>query len=683
MARAKTTKKAAATISKKAEARIVELSLQNPDFGAKRLVPLLEQENIAASHSRVYGILKRNGLQTREKRLAKLEQKPPLKKASAPKKSPTKGPDETSDQIIAASLENPEFGAKRLASLLKERDISVSSSAVYTILKRHGLQNRAARLKRLKEKVTKPAQVRKASSADITPVVEDRIVETALQNPEFGAKRLLPLLQDSGIEISTSRVYSILKRRGLQTRKLRLAKLDEPGSTQETPGPEEAATELTPEIEERIVDVSLENPDFGARRLAGLMAEEGISISSAAVYALLKRHGMQTRALRKSRIELHRLTDDDAPDRIEAESPRAVPMPETPEEPEHDAEETVDDTADTPPVAQVPPVPPAPAKTPLRARWFFYLADVLLLALVGYLGYLGYHAVINFKQARTAAVAVAAVKPQQAPPALKPQPAVQPLQGYQKIWERNLFNIPEKKAPEPKKEIPIEKIALAQKNIGLKLVGTVVAHDANFSRAVVHVSKTREQEAFREGDQAGKAKIKKILRNKVIITTAKGDLLLTVEDKDFGKGRNGGSKQRRGPTSLKSSQPTDAQMRSGSSGAQASRRRTRSINLKREDVQASLANTDQLLEDLTISPFMQDDQPAGFIISKIPRGSILTRMGLRNGYVVTQINDQTITGPEQAAEFFKTLAEGGEVSIQIRRSRGVRRRSRQINLNIE
>jgi len=34
MARAKTTKKAAARISKKSEALIVELSLQNPDFGA-------------------------------------------------------------------------------------------------------------------------------------------------------------------------------------------------------------------------------------------------------------------------------------------------------------------------------------------------------------------------------------------------------------------------------------------------------------------------------------------------------------------------------------------------------------------------------------------------------------------------------------------------------------------------
>ena len=89
------------------------------------------------------------------------------------------------------------------------------------------------------------------------------------------------------------------------------------------------------------------------------------------------------------------------------------------------------------------------------------------------------------------------------------------------------------------------------------------------------------------------------------------------------------------------------------------------------------------MEELSITPYMQDDEPAGFIISKIPRGSVLTKMGLRNGYVVTQVNDTEITGPEQAAEFFRTLADGGEVTIQVQRSRGVRRRPRQINLNIE
>ncbi len=602
MARAKTTKKAASRITKKAEDRIIELSRKNPDFGAKRLVPLLKQEKISVTPSRIYGVLKRHDLQTREKRLARTEKQAPQKATSPPGKPSSKIADETAEQIV----------------------------------------------------------------------------EISLQNPDFGAKRLLPLLQEAGIDISTSRVYSILKGRSLQTRKLRLARLDELLRSEDSLAPEEVSTELTPEIEERIVAVSLQNPDQGTRRLAGLLAGEGISISSSAIYTLLKRHGLQTRDLRLSRIELERLTEGAPPD-VETEAPYAVPIPAAPDELEDIPEQTVD-LLETPPVA---PASPAPAKAPLRAHLLFYLADLLLLALVGYLGYLGYHTVLNFNQARIQPEAVAAVKPEPAQRTAEPPTAVEPLKGYHKIWERNLFNIPEKTAPAPKPEVPIENIALAKKSIGLKLVGTVVADDATYSRAIVHVSKTREQDAYREGDQAGKAKIKKILRNKVIITTDKGDQLLTIDDEDFGKGGKAASNRPRAPVSLTSPQAGAETMRFDSSGTQLPRRRVRSINLKQEDVAASLADTDQLLQELTISPFMQDDEPAGFIISKIPRGSILTRMGLRNGYVVTQLNDTVITSPDQAAGFFKTLAEGGEVTIGLRRSRGVRRKARQINLNIE
>ena len=670
MARAKTTRKAAARISKKAEARIVELSLQNPDFGAKRLVPLLKQKKVSVSSSQIYCVLKRHDLQTREKRLARIEKPAPQKAKSSPAKASNKLADETAGKIVAASLQNPDFGARRLVSVLKEKDIPVSASAVYAVLKRNGLQNREARLARLKTKAAEERPVQKKLPIDISRAVVERIVEIALQNPDFGAKRLLPLLQEGGIDTSTSKVYSILKRRGLQTRKLRLAKLDELRSTEEAPTPEKTpAAELTPEIEERIVEVSLQNPESGTRRLAGLLAGEGISIASSAIYSLLKHHGLQTRDLRRSRIELERLTDGAPPD-FETEAPYAVPIPAVPDEAEDIPGETAD-VLETPPVAAVPL---APVKAPRRARWFFYLADLLLLDLVGYLGYLGYHTVLNFKQARLQPEAVAAVKPEPARRAVQPKIAVEPLKGYRKIWERNLFNIPEETPPAPKTEIPIEEIVLAKKNIGLKLVGTVVAYDATFSRAIVHVTKTREQDAYREGDQAGKATIKKILRNKVIITTDKGDQLLTIDAEDFGKGGKAVSKQQG---------PNAGGTKFDVSGSQLTPRRARAINLKHEDVAASLANTDQLLQELTISPFMQDDQPAGFIISKIPRGSILTKMGLRNGYVVTQLNDQEITGPDQAVEFFRTLAEGGEVTIQVRRSRGVRRRARQINLNIE
>lgn len=132
MGRVKTKKKIASKLTGKHENRIVELSLGNPDFGARRLVSMLKQEKIRVSSSQIYTILKRHGMQTRAKRLAKLKNQA-KKTESLPKKVIPKIPDETVQRIVEASLQNPDYGARRLASLLKEKKIFVSASSVYTI----------------------------------------------------------------------------------------------------------------------------------------------------------------------------------------------------------------------------------------------------------------------------------------------------------------------------------------------------------------------------------------------------------------------------------------------------------------------------------------------------------------------------------------------------------------------
>jgi serine protease Do len=80
---------------------------------------------------------------------------------------------------------------------------------------------------------------------------------------------------------------------------------------------------------------------------------------------------------------------------------------------------------------------------------------------------------------------------------------------------------------------------------------------------------------------------------------------------------------------------------------------------------------------------MENDQPGGFKINSITSGSVPAKMGLRNGHVITGVNDREITGPDQAAEFFQTLAAGGDITIKVRKSRGVRKHSRSIRLSIE
>ncbi|NIP70491.1 MAG: hypothetical protein GTO04_15300, partial [Planctomycetales bacterium] len=80
----------------------------------------------------------------------------------------------------------------------------------------------------------------------------------------------------------------------------------------------------------------------------------------------------------------------------------------------------------------------------------------------------------------------------------------------------------------PKKEIDTEKILPAAEDLGLKLLGTVMADEQRLRRAFIENSRTRKQEAYREGDTAGAVRIKKILRNKVVVATPKGDRVLSA-----------------------------------------------------------------------------------------------------------------------------------------------------------
>ena len=248
--------------------------------------------------------------------------------------------------------------------------------------------------------------------------------------------------------------------------------------------------------------------------------------------------------------------------------------------------------------------------------------------------------------------------------------AVRPLDTYRNIWQRNLFNVSKDTLPAPQKEIALDKLALAHKDIGLKLVGTVVADNRQLSRAFIDNHSAREQAAYREGDRTGRVLIKKIMRNQVIIGTDRGDRLLTVENAEPRQMATTRSATQRAVA--KASAPSQTS-KSLSPGA-----RTRFFSLDREEVEASLADTDQILQEVQISPYMIADRPSGFRLGNIKADSVLARMGLRNGVVITDVNGETITGPDQAVMFFQTLKKGGDIAIKIKR----RRRTIQIHLNI-
>jgi type II secretion system protein C len=412
--------------------------------------------------------------------------------------------------------------------------------------------------------------------------------------------------------------------------------------------PKKNATEISPGVEERVVAVSLENPYHGPQRLVPLLEEGGTFLTASTVYTILKRNNLQNKSLRLSKLEEQRTSE------IVAEP--AITIEPTEEEPAPISAHTVE-------------IKPEPSKSPaikslsiFRDRRFrsYALPSLLVLGLVGY-----FCISAALELLRAGREPVIEPKPAPAEAISKGETIVRPLEDFHVIYERNLFGGSQGQISVRQEDVSVEDVPAADKSLGLKLVGTVAGDDSATSFAIIDNIKTRKQELYHEGDRAGDVLIKRILRNKVIVDAGRGEELLALEFEETGKRIKFSPRP----------QPTVRNRRTAT--------REQSLQFDRAEVVASLQNVDQVIQELNISPYTRAGKPYGFRLGRLPSDSILIAMGLRTGDLITGVNDQTITGPEQAAEFFQTLKRGGDVTIKVGKGRGVRIRGRLIHLKIE
>ena len=276
-----------------------------------------------------------------------------------------------------------------------------------------------------------------------------------------------------------------------------------------------------------------------------------------------------------------------------------------------------------------------------KHRW---VADILVLSLIFYFGVSAFMAVLGNKLAPTPVTDGSTIKLSKGPAA-----EVRPLDDYAIITERSLFGGTSKGSLDaPPEQDALDDMPVAVKSLGLKLVGTVVASKREDSSAIIEDLSTRKQEAYREGDRVKQALIKRILRHNVIINAGRRDEVLTMEpEESTGKSAAPERKARARPKRTASS----------------------SIRLNRDDLEAQMADLNDLMQQVRIRPFMEGRRPAGFLVSNIKPGSLFSKMGLRNGDVIKGINGEAITTPDQAIELYESLMEGGEIALEIKRGR--------------
>jgi type II secretion system protein C len=616
------------------------------------------------------------------------------------------------ERILAAALEHPDLGVRRLVHVLKQEGIEASESAVRSTLLKEELHTRELRLRRLEDRHLREglelSDGQKQALEKFNPCLRERHIESHRPGallvldvvdlwdfPQIG-----PTLLHAAIDPSCCLAFALIRKatdsvaaesllndqvlpfyrqHGIMPQ----AVLNGPGMVFDADGeaeyrkfleaqgiapwppPEGSASQKNGFIEsfERRVRTQFLVPASRSDDIQGIEAlQQDFATWLARYNAEAQLPGFPNLG-RTPLAAFQTLKPPEAPEEKPEPKPAAV--------------EALPPAAALPRAVALPAAPSLPIVgkrgewTPGREKWIFRSVNAALVCLVVYFVWMIASKFLDAQRPEADSVLIASVQPQADSSIVPAQTAVPPLDDYQVVWDRNLFGVSKAALDSSGREkMAVAKIAVAGKDVGLKLIGTVVASNPKLNYAVIDVNATREQGIFRERERVGKAVISRIFRNNVIIETDGGQRRrLTVGEEEVPKK----------PQAAQASLPSYPESPAPAAQSADVREGTINIQVPRDVIESSLSNIPALMEEVSISPHLRDGNPDGLAVRSVGRRNILSRLGLRAGDVIKSIDDTELAGTEEAEMFFRRLAEGGDISILVERHG----RPRRLNLNIK
>ena len=266
-------------------------------------------------------------------------------------------------------------------------------------------------------------------------------------------------------------------------------------------------------------------------------------------------------------------------------------------------------------------------------KLFYTILNIVALSLVVYIGVDTFYRVVS---SELKGVKTKEIVTEQLPNAEESKRS--PLSSFKVITERNLFGSLDKASEDVNKE-EIEE--LEPTSLKIALLGTVTGNEQN-AFAVIEETDKRKQGLYKIGDSVQNATVKTILREKVVLRVGEKDEILTMEESAASRRDKG-----RGP--------------SKSTG------RGSTITVNRKDIQNSLKDINKLMSEVRIRPHFKDGQSDGLSVSRIKGGSVFSKLGLRNGDIVQQINGEPINSPDEVLALYEKLKSGSRVSLEVTR----------------
>jgi general secretion pathway protein C len=246
------------------------------------------------------------------------------------------------------------------------------------------------------------------------------------------------------------------------------------------------------------------------------------------------------------------------------------------------------------------------------------------------------------------------------------------------VQERNLFGGRGRQAAVAPKPAAPAKAVPTKTGPTLKLVGTVVG-SAEHTYAVIEDLSTKKQELYRLGDLIREAKILEITRQRVLLESrGRREELLSFQQLESASPAAAPSPagetsprqsilQRPGAQLLEGKPRVDAQDDADEDDVEQIGDNTWRVN--REELSDQLENLGQKLSETRLTPHFTGGQPDGFMISNIPKNSLLERIGLRNGDVLKGMNGQKFSSPDELLRMYDQFQSEPQLRLELERGK--------------
>jgi general secretion pathway protein C len=229
-------------------------------------------------------------------------------------------------------------------------------------------------------------------------------------------------------------------------------------------------------------------------------------------------------------------------------------------------------------------------------------------------------------------------------------PKIQPIEKknshdksyYQTISKRDLFKTEKIASPPPAKSDKEEDVnKLEVTDLKLELLGTTTGVGTE-PYAVIKQKSDPRQMLYIEGDTIDKAVIKTILREKVILVVNGKNQVLLMEKPSSRKNRPGVPQR-----------SVNAGKQTAASGNESGFVDT--ISLKWADIEKLKSNAKDLRKKIKIRPHFSKGKMDGYRVYGIRKNSEFGKVGLRNGDIISQVNEKEIRTMQDAMGIYGEL----------------------------